>query len=125
MVGVVVAGFAVDAVVPFLEVKQFPSHLLGGQVEEMSDRFHLHGREGPVQADERVLENIVRLLPSPQAWKASEHLAGEFEEPVTGMVDEQGLGTGVALFGEFDQALKLCVSACWHRWLSRGGRTGF
>lgn len=62
-----------------------------------------------METNERVLENIVRLLPSSQAGEAVEHLAGEFEEPVAGMVNQQGLGRRIAFPGEVDQALKLGV----------------
>jgi hypothetical protein len=62
-----------------------------------------------MKTDDRVLKNIVRLLPSPQAREAAEHLPGEFEEPLAGVINEEGLRPLVALLREINQALELCI----------------
>jgi len=109
MVSVVVGSAAFWTEMMLFEIKKFPPDLDTGQVEEMPYRLHLHAGERPVQSDKRILKNIVRRLPSLKAGKSTEHLSGEFQEPVTGMIQEQGFCAVVAGLGEIYQPLELGV----------------
>jgi hypothetical protein len=65
----------------------------------------LDGRQSTVEAEERVREDIIGLHPPPRARVALKHLAGEPQEPVAGVVDEQFIGRAVPAFGEIDEPL--------------------
>ena len=67
-----------------------------------------------MEPDKRVLKDIVCRLPSPQARVAPEHLAGEFQEPFAGVIQEKALRPRITRPGEINQALELCVGAYRH-----------
>ena len=81
----------------------------------MPDGLEIHLCQGTMEPDKRVLKDIVGRLPSPQARVAPEHLAGEFQEPFAGVIQEKALRSRIARSGEINQALELCVRADRHR----------
>jgi len=91
-VGVVVGADALGAEVLLGQIEEFAAHLQGGEVEEMPDRFNLHLRQGPVQPDHGVLENIVGLFPAAQGRIAPEHRPGEFQQAFAGVGEKGVLG---------------------------------
>jgi hypothetical protein len=80
----------------------------------MSDGLDLHGGQCPMETEERVLEHIVSLLPSPETGVAVKHLPGEPQEPVAGMVDEEFIGLPVPAAGQINESLQLGVRADRH-----------
>lgn len=70
----------------FLEIKEFPSDLDGGEVEKVPHRLHPYICQGAVKAEETILKNIVCCLPPSQTGIAPEHLSSEFEEPLACMI---------------------------------------
>jgi len=121
-VRVVICSDPVRAEVMFGEVEQFPPHLHRRQIEKVPNRFDLNLGQRPVEANERVLEHVIGLLPAAKVRVAVEHLAGEAKQPVAGMI-EQGL-PGLLLPGscKVDQVLNLRIGClCSHKWNPRHG----
>jgi len=74
------------------EIQQFPADLERREVEEMPDGFNFNILKCSVQANQGVLKNIIRCLPSPKSRVVPEHLASQFQQPLARMVQQQGLG---------------------------------
>jgi hypothetical protein len=104
------------------KVEEFPPHLYRRQVEEVPNRLNLDLGQRPVKANERVLKNVIGLLPAAKVRVAVEHLPGQAKQPVAGMI-EQGL-PGLLLPGsrKVDQVLNLRIGClCSHKWNPRHG----
>jgi hypothetical protein len=64
-VRVVVSSLAVCPEVVLLEVQQLTTDLGASQVEEMTNGLQFHGVQGPIEADEAPLEDVIGQLPTP------------------------------------------------------------
>ena len=115
MVGVVVGSAAFWSEMMLLEIEQLSSDLEAGEVEEVPNRLQLDLLEGTMKADERIVEYIIGRLPSPEAWVATKHPSGEFEEPVASVIQQQGSRPLIARLGEVYQPLKLGIGSDGHR----------
>ena len=93
---VVVANPMWPEVLP-AEVDEFSSNLDCGQIEEVPNAFDLDVGQSPVQPDHRILKDIVRLFPSPEARTAMKHATGKEKESITGMVEQMLLRSCVTL----------------------------
>ena len=97
VIGVVVMANAKWPEVLPAEVDKFASDLDGCQIEEVPDAFNFDLVECPMQADHRVLEYVIRLLPSPKPGAAMKHASGKKKESITGMVEQMLLCSRVTL----------------------------
>jgi hypothetical protein len=85
------------------QVEQFAAEVQGGQAEEILDRWRHLLAEGPRQADQRVLHNVLDLFPGSHSGEAAEHPAGELLQPLLGAADQGVQGAGLARLEACDQ----------------------
>lgn len=106
MVGVMVAAHALGSKVLATQVDELATNLERGQVDEVAGIDEVGGVEGPVQPNHGILEHIIGLFPARDAGVAAKHPAGESEESVAGMVDQEVPGGAVAPAGLLDKRLE-------------------
>ena len=97
------------------EVDQFASDLKSCQVEEVTHGYHRLCGECVVEPKHGVLEHLVGLLPTTQAWIGVKHLASESLQAFAGMGKQGVIGGGVSVQATVDQHLKLGVTSCRRR----------
>lgn len=93
------------------KIDQFASDLKTCQVEEVTHGFYRLCGECIMKPKHGVLEHVVGLLPTTQAWIGMKHLAGEPQQSFTGMGKQGVIGSGISVQTTIDQVLKLCVAS--------------
>ena len=86
MVGVVIPANAMWAERLSGKVEQLSADLDCSQIEKVPYIPDFNLRQGSMESHQAVLKDVVGLHPAAQARMTVKHLAGELEEPVTGMV---------------------------------------
>jgi len=89
------------------QVDQLAPNLRGRQGKEITRRRGLYLVQGPVQPHQRVLENIVRFFPAPQARETAEHLSGQAAHSLAGMRDQLTNGGVISVVYASHQTLNL------------------
>ncbi len=78
-------SYSVPTTIASSQFLQFPSYLEGRQVREMASRFRHDKSQCAIQANQGILQNVIRLLDAPQGRIAFHHIGGQIPQTFAGM----------------------------------------